>query len=200
MRDYYARNADRMRELKREEAARRSPAQRKRVAEKAAEWAAQNPEKRQTARDKWRAANPEADKAAKRKWLEANREQHRATTEAWRRANLGRFNETGKAWKKANPGAMKKYRLRKYGLTVEQYEAMLKEQDNRCAICGTDTPAKHGSWCVDHCHDTNEPRGLLCVKCNAGLGHFDDSPAHLLAAERYLQRFATSKARKLRAV
>lgn len=92
---------------------------------------------------------------------------------------------------------MKKYRLRKYGLTVEQYEATIAEQEGRCAICSTTTPAKHGSWCIDHDHDTNEVRGLLCVKCNAGLGSFDDSPVHLLAAERYLQRH---RSRRLKAV
>ena len=119
--------------------------------------------------------------------MRRNPEKQRAAREDWRKANLARFNETGKAWKKNNPSAMKKYRLRKYGLTVEQYDAMLASQDNRCAICSTATPAKHGSWCIDHDHKTNKARGLLCVKCNAGLGNFDENVGFLLAAERYLQ-------------
>ena len=148
----------------------------------------ENSEARNAARRAWVDRNPEADRASKDQWADAHPEQVAAIKNAWRKANLARFNETGKAWKKANPSAMKKYRLRKYGLTLEQYDAMLVEQGGRCAICETSTPAKHGSWCIDHEHGSMKVRGLLCVKCNAGLGSFDDSPGFLLAAERYLQK------------
>lgn len=150
-----------------------------------------DPERRNASRRKWVLANPEKDAAAKAAWRAANSDKQRAAKEAWRKANLGRFNEAGKAWKKRNPGAMKKYRLRKYGLTVEQYDAMVLEQGSRCDICRTDTPAKHGQWCIDHDHATGAVRGLLCVKCNAGLGSFDDTTEHLLAAVQYLQKRRT---------
>ena len=143
--------------------------------------------RRRLARKKWRLANPEADKKSKRLWAKRNAAAKAAMNKAWVENNRARHNEGGKAWKKNNPSAMKKYRLRKYGLTVEQYDAMLASQDNRCAICSTATPAKHGSWCIDHDHKTNKARGLLCVKCNAGLGNFDENTGFLLAAERYLQ-------------
>lgn len=138
-------------------------------------------------RQRYCARHPEADRKSKMLWAQRNAEQVKEAKTMWRLANKDQWNKTGKAWKKANPGAMKKYRLRKYGLTLEQYEALVKKQDGRCAICDTATPAKHGSWCIDHDHETNKMRGLLCLKCNAGLGSFDDSPANLLAAERYLQ-------------
>lgn len=157
-----------------------------------------DPERRNAQRRAWAQRNPEKDTASKAAWNEANKDRKRAANEAWRKANLERFNEAGKAWKKANPAAMKKYRLRKYGLTIEQYEAMVAAQDGRCAICDTTTPAKHGQWCIDHDHGTHDVRGLLCVKCNAGLGSFDDNPAFLLSAERYLQRHVSR--RRLRVV
>lgn len=133
----------------------------------------------------------------KRVWLSKNPAKKAAANRAWLENNRGRHVATVKAWKKANPVAMKKYRLARYGLTVEEYEALLAAQGGRCAICETDTPAKHGSWCIDHCHGSSEVRGLLCVRCNAGLGHFDDSPAFLLAAERYIQ---ASRRKRLKAV
>jgi hypothetical protein len=42
---------------------------------------------------------------------------------------------------------------------------------------------------VDHCHDTGAVRALLCIQCNAGLGHFDHNPARLRAAASYVERF-----------
>jgi hypothetical protein len=59
------------------------------------------------------------------------------------------------------------------------------EQGGRCAICGEqvlDDP------CLDHCHATGKVRGVLCRKCNIGLGYFEDSPKLLALATAYLQR------------
>jgi len=75
-----------------------------------------------------------------------------------------------------------------YGLTQERYAAMLAEQDNRCAICRTpEWGGKTGAPHVDHCHDTNQVRGILCNNCNQGLGMFADDPDRLEAAARYLR-------------
>jgi len=73
-----------------------------------------------------------------------------------------------------------------YGLTPEQYAALLKQQDNRCAICRTETPGGKGGWHVDHDHATDRVRGLLCNACNLMLGHAQDDPARLRAALAYL--------------
>jgi hypothetical protein len=153
-----------------------------------AKWVADNPERAAERKRAWAEENPEKMRASKRKWAEANREQKRAQTDAWRKANLVRFNEAAKAWKRRNPAAMLKYRLRKYGLTPETYEALLRAQEHRCAICD-DTlleSSKYGA-CVDHDHDTGAHRGILCIRCNAGIGSFKEDPARLLAAERYIQ-------------
>ena len=62
---------------------------------------------------------------------------------------------------------------RKYGITQEDYERILKEQNNGCAICKCPQNLKTGkviSFCIDHNHITGEIRGLLCDPCNIALG------------------------------
>src|SRR5690242_1736563 len=62
---------------------------------------------------------------------------------------------------------------RLYGLSPDQYREMLEAQGHVCAICGgSDTPRLS----VDHCHQTERVRGLLCRRCNTGLGFFYDDP------------------------
>jgi len=63
---------------------------------------------------------------------------------------------------------------------------MLEAQNGRCKICGTDAPNGMGTFHVDHCHITSKVRGLLCHKCNVGLGHFNDNISILSAAILYL--------------
>lgn len=77
---------------------------------------------------------------------------------------------------------------RKFGITAEEYDAMLAGQDGLCAICGTDSPQRSTSnyFAVDHDHETGEVRGLLCSPCNIALGAFGDSPDRLMAAAAYL--------------
>jgi predicted nucleic acid-binding Zn ribbon protein len=75
-----------------------------------------------------------------------------------------------------------------YGLTTEQYEALLASQDGKCAICRTDTWPGKGPH-VDHDHNgSGMVRGILCHKCNLGLGKFDDRVDLLEAAIAYLKR------------
>ena len=63
-----------------------------------------------------------------------------------------------------------------YGLTVDQYAAMLAAQGGGCKICGTNVPGGNaGSFRVDHDHKTGKVRGLLCHRCNVSLGGFGDS-------------------------
>jgi len=77
--------------------------------------------------------------------------------------------------------------LRKYGLTQEQFDAMLEQQAHRCAICLDPEPDTAGkAWHIDHCHSTGVVRGLLCSRCNLALGYMRDSPALLRMAAHYL--------------
>lgn len=73
---------------------------------------------------------------------------------------------------------------RLYGITEQDYEQLLSEQFGGCAICRTHVIDKTGRrkyWCVDHCHVTGKVRGLLCVKCNIFLGHFEKRRELVLA-------------------
>lgn len=73
---------------------------------------------------------------------------------------------------------------RHYGITVADYEQMRKQQGGRCAICLTLGDKLH----VDHCHKSTKVRGLLCGRCNKGLGLFKDEPERLQRAMHYLLR------------
>lgn len=71
----------------------------------------------------------------------------------------------------------------KYGITLDDYDAMVAHQRGRCAICET-VPAN--GLVIDHNHDTGEVRGLLCGSCNTGIGHLGDDPSRLVTASIYL--------------
>lgn len=66
--------------------------------------------------------------------------------------------------------------LRKYGLTLESYSAMLLSQNCQCKICGKSTKELGKRLGVDHRHDNGKVRGLLCVTCNLAIGYLKDSP------------------------
>ena len=81
----------------------------------------------------------------------------------------------------------------KYGITRDEYDAMRSEQNYSCKICNiheNEAPATRGrqqKLVIDHCHTTKEVRGLLCVKCNVGIGMFDDNEDRLISAISYLK-------------
>ena len=80
---------------------------------------------------------------------------------------------------------------RNYGISLDDYNAMLKEQDGRCAICKSTEhrgSARVTAFFVDHCHATGAVRGLLCNSCNRALGNFGDDIATLQNAINYLQK------------
>ena len=79
-------------------------------------------------------------------------------------------------------------RQRKYGVTPEQFSALLARQHGCCAICGTTAPGgRDSTWHLDHNHHTKAVRGVLCHKCNVGLGCLGDNPDKLRAAIQYLE-------------
>ena len=77
--------------------------------------------------------------------------------------------------KKNHVDVIRKSHLKsKYGVTQDEYDLNLELQDNACKICKTDASEFTSSLHVDHCHETGELRGLLCVSCNSALGQFKD--------------------------
>ncbi len=74
-----------------------------------------------------------------------------------------------------------------YGISAHEYERRAEAQGNVCAICGNaQTAGRYKYLSVDHDHETGAVRGLLCLSCNSGLGHFRDDPDVLMAAIEYL--------------
>jgi hypothetical protein len=84
----------------------------------------------------------------------------------------------------------KEYHLKKtYDLTQEEYNNKLKEQNHKCDICGIDAvEAPKQKLFVDHCHDTNKIRGLLCHNCNVSIGLLKESINTLTKAIAYLDK------------
>lgn len=85
-----------------------------------------------------------------------------------------------------------KTRVRLYDITLEQYNEMLQAQNGVCKIC-KEPPNIKGpkgkikDLCIDHCHDTNKVRGLLCHSCNAAIGLLKHSSDLLKIAALYCE-------------
>lgn len=79
-----------------------------------------------------------------------------------------------------------------YGITPDQYREMFAKQDGKCAICRQSETGKRAErgfpLAIDHCHSAGSVRGLLCNKCNLGLGNFNDEITRLEAALVYLRQ------------
>lgn len=96
-----------------------------------------------------------------------------------------------------SPHVLKRAYLKKhYGITLERYNEMYDAQRGLCAICNKPEQFRHSKTgeimllAVDHDHETRKIRGLLCMKCNRGLGLFVDDPSRLRAAAAYLEAHA----------
>ena len=70
-----------------------------------------------------------------------------------------------------------------YGITREEYDAMVARQEGKCLVCLQEPKRLY----IDHDHATGKIRGLLCNRCNAGLGFLGDDVERVRAAARYLE-------------
>lgn len=104
------------------------------------------------------------------------------------RKNRHRYNRSDKGRKAFHALKLKSH----YGMSVEEYDALLEKQNHRCAICSQEETIRSGvtgklhDFSVDHDHETGKVRGLLCGNCNRGLGLFRDNPRLLFLAGHYL--------------
>lgn len=80
------------------------------------------------------------------------------------------------------------YNLQKrYSMSEDEWDKIFESQGKCCAICRTDTPTNEVyGWAVDHCHETGKIRGILCMKCNTGLGAFNDDTDIMIDAVTYI--------------
>lgn len=131
------------------------------------------------------ASRPEVQAATLRRAREWNRAHPGKRAEQARRQRAARrfADPEGESLKR------RRWEIRsKYGLTPEDYDALLASQGGVCAICKQE-PASRG-FHVDHDHVTGRVRGLLCNRCNVALGNFRESREVILAAVDYLDRAA----------
>lgn len=149
-----------------------------------------NPEKTRERDRLYRTTHPEKIKESRRKWYATNREK----SSEWNRrrylANRERAWDRNRKWMAAHPGKAKEYSiiagLRKYGLTLNDYDAMLKAQGGGCAGCKQKPRGRR--LAVDHDHATGHVRGLLCTRCNHTAGRYKDSSEELRGLLRYLEK------------
>ena len=89
-----------------------------------------------------------------------------------------------------NRGYQWSLNLKRYGVTIDQYEELFESQSGLCAICKRpETATRNGKLrrlCVDHCHDSQTIRGLLCSDCNRAIGLFKNDLDILANASVYL--------------
>ena len=108
------------------------------------------------------------------RWQAENRERHLANQ------RRRRSTAEGKAKLRAD------YLRRKFGISLEQYAALLSAQGGVCALCGR-PPIEGISLHIDHDHNTGRVRKLLCFRCNNALGDLDDDPGRLRDAAAYIE-------------
>lgn len=175
------------------------------MSRKLAEWDKKNRTRRNARQNVLRAnrmLNPEYREKLKQKRQEGH--ETRAAHRRERYANDPRYRDKTIKQRSefyyADLAREKKYhrkaKLKRYGVTVEEYGAMLDRQNRLCAIClGTQrqTKSKRGDLivpdlAVDHCHSSGKVRGLLCNRCNSVLGYFGDDLEKFRRAIEYLTK------------
>jgi hypothetical protein len=121
---------------------------------------------------------------------------------AWYEKNREKANEKVKEWRQKNADSVKQYRVdnrrksyqqevrRKYGVDAGWFERQMLLQQGKCVGCGMEFAwgDKFTTPHVDHCHKTNEVRGILCNRCNSVLGLCEDKPELLSKLARYLKK------------
>jgi hypothetical protein len=110
----------------------------------------------------------------------------------WASKNRGKINAEARKKRAEDPKRFKGYTLKKmFGITIEQYDAMLEEQNGVCAICECPETAKlRGKLkelSVDHDHTTLKVRGLLCWHCNTAIGKLKENAKLLRKAAEYIE-------------
>ncbi len=116
---------------------------------------------------------------------------------AWRAANTQKHRETRAAWNEANPGSNRRYHLEKhFGLSVSEYDRILKAQNGVCAICGQcetvkDKKGRIRPLAVDHDRSVGRHavRELLCHSCNTAVGHLDEDSTRIRRAADYVDKW-----------
>jgi hypothetical protein len=159
---------------------------------------------REEQRQDYKARNPEADHNRYKNWFQKNpnyyKEKHSREKDVVNQKKRETYNndaslrekisKQGKKYREENKEKVKQagrsqHLKHKYNLTLQDYEAMYKQQKGLCAICGTHQEKLH----VDHNHKSGEVRSLLCGNCNRAIGIMDEDISIIQKAANYLRSF-----------
>lgn len=135
----------------------------------------------------WRKENRATQAIKRKKYRAENQDKITAQQKAWQANNVEKRREYHASHYRANKEKWDRHGLRqRYGLTLEDRNRMMQEQDYQCAGC------EMSFWdclpCVDHCHVSGLVRGILCADCNRALGGARDSIKTLHRLAAYLGR------------
>lgn len=139
----------------------------------------------------WAKSNPIKARAYARNYYKENREKVLRYGRNWRKKNRAKEKTRGRRYYVANRekslASTRVCHLRKYGMTVASYAAMHRTQNGKCKICREPERVPGKRLSIDHNHSTGVVRGLLCNRCNIGVGKFLDNPKLLRRAAGYLE-------------
>ncbi len=128
-----------------------------------------------------------------KEWKDKNKERLKEQQSIDYKNNPEKYRKWSKQYKDLNREKISTLEIcRVRQISVKDYEAMVKHQNGKCAICKLEETrmARNGNkttrLCLDHDHDTGKIRGLLCHDCNSALGKFKDSIETLIFATIYL--------------
>lgn len=169
---------------------------RKRISKK---WLKKNKERIYPIIKKWKKNNKEHIKQTNKEWYKKNlakikikrsskeslsyfREYYRKNAKRLRAEQKIRRQKRPEHYREVARKSSKKFRYKKYGISVEDFNLMSKVQSSLCKIC-----KEKKKLYVDHCHKTNRVRGLLCHTCNVGIGLLKDNIVFLKSAIQYLK-------------
>lgn len=141
-----------------------------------------------TAGKSWRLRNPEKVKEYQRRYREKNREALRERSNNWNKNNLEKTREIQKRYRERNREKIKE--VQKISRLKNKYKnckgdalTLFYDNNGTCDCCGDELVKP----CIDHCHKKMVLRGVLCEKCNIGLGFFKDDITRLEKAIEYLK-------------
>jgi|SRR5215469_2201917 len=149
-------------------------------------WNERNKERNAEYQRAWYQKNKERLKVLSREWVKNNREKKQASVNKWHSENKQKLSAARKL--KYDPlTASKIWRSYQYGLSEDQFNLMLIEQKNSCAVCNDQFSDTNKPY-VDHCHKTDLVRGLVCSKCNKAEG-FLRTPENARKMYEYMLKF-----------
>lgn len=138
----------------------------------------------------YRQKNRKHIKDYSKEYQQRNREHLKEYGKEYRQRNREYIKEQQKEYWQRNKGYLKEqqkkcYYKKTYNLTLEEADKILLIQNYRCPICGKSLIETRR--CIDHNSKTGKVRGILCSKCNLGLGHFNDDLELLKKTIEYIK-------------